>query len=251
MDAGGPAAGLVSVEWCGANVVSSFSWHCTATEPADGWATADFQLDESWDTASHGAKTLFFPGNFYGKTDPFFVPAGGRNGVPPWGHLDGMNVPKSPSGYSVPAWIWTDDFQGTDEVWCRHIYDPSAPPDTSGIGLGNGGWGQGHICADDSFILYINGDEVVSSTNWQDTQSFFFPDDTTPELSNRIPCDQDNVYAIKGTNGGGGAGIIGDITHCGREIATIPGEKRPRFLNFLVKNDDSSRQARDKCKESH
>jgi hypothetical protein len=157
-------------------------------------------MDDSWALASHG----------------------GKNGVPPWGHLDGMNVPNQ-RNWVVPSWIWTSDFQGTDEVWCRYVFDPSGPTETENWGDGNGGYGQGHICADDSFTLYINGAEIVNSNDWQDTQSFSFPsDDQGAALAHTIPCNQDNVYAIKGTNGGGGAGIIGDITHCGREIATIP-----------------------------
>ena len=129
--------------------------------------------------------------------------------MPPWGHLDGMNVPNQ-RNWVVPSWIWTSDFQGTDEVWCRYVFDPSGPTETENWGDGNGGYGQGHICADDSFTLYINGAEIVNSNDWQDTQSFSFPsDDQGAALAHTIPCNQDNVYAIKGTNGGGGAGIIG------------------------------------------
>lgn len=88
-------------------------------------------------------------------------------------------------------------------------------------GLGNGGWGQGHFCADDGFTLYINGQEIVQGHDWQDTQAFTFGGSAggRNEIGS-ISCDQDNVYAVEGTNTGGGAGFIGDITHCGREIST-------------------------------
>lgn len=96
VDAGGPAAGLVSAEHCGYNVISNHNWRCTATEPADGWQDANYVEDASWEVPAHG----------------------GTNGVPPWGHRPDMDVPNR-NGMQSPSWIWTSDFQGTDEVWCR------------------------------------------------------------------------------------------------------------------------------------
>eukprot|EP01043_Picozoa_sp_COSAG02_P020330 COSAG02_NODE_1001_length_15302_cov_22.687299_1_plen_228_part_10 len=77
VDAGGPAAGLVSVEHCGSNIVSSHNWRCTATEPGDGWTSAGYTEDASWEVPAHG----------------------GVNGVPPWGHRPDMDVPNR-NGFS-------------------------------------------------------------------------------------------------------------------------------------------------------
>lgn len=97
VDAGGPAAGLVSVEHCGYNIISNHNWRCTAAEPADdSWTSAGYVEDASWEVPAHG----------------------GVNGVPPWGHRPDMDVPNA-NGMQSPSWIWTSDFQGTDEVWCR------------------------------------------------------------------------------------------------------------------------------------
>ena len=190
VDAGGPAAGIVSVEHCGSNIVSNHNWRCTASEPGDGWYAAGFQEDASWEIPAHG----------------------GRNGVPPWGHRPDLDVPNA-NGMQVPSWIWTSDFQGTDEVWCRYDANYDAGHFEGANGLGNGGWGQGHMVADDQFTLYINGEQIAESEDWMDTKAFTFGGDMS-SVTHPIPCDQDNVYAVKGTNGGGGAGIIGDITHC-------------------------------------
>ena len=139
VDAGGPAAGIVSVEHCGTNIVSNHNWRCTASEPGDGWFAAGFQEDSSWEIPAHG----------------------GRNGVPPWGHRPGLDVPNA-NGMQVPSWIWTSDFQGTDEVWCRYDANYDASHFEGANGLGNGGWGQGHMVADDEFTLYINGEHNAS-----------------------------------------------------------------------------------------
>ena len=177
VDAGGPAAGIASVEWCGTNLVSNHNWRCTATQPGDGWTSANFQEDETWEIPAHG----------------------GRNGVPPWGSRPDLNVPRTNpnarDGVSmqVPQWIWTSDFQGTDEVWCRVDANYDAAHFEDANGLGNGGWGQGHMCADDQFTLYINGDEVAQGTDWQDTQAFTFGGDMST-ITHPIPCNQDNVY---------------------------------------------------------
>ena len=134
-----------------------------------------------------------------------------------------MNV-NNANGLAHPSWIWTSDFQGTDEVWCRYDVNADSGHLQAANGVGNGGWGQGHFCADDGFTLYINGQQVAEGHDWQDTQAFTFggpQDGSGINAVGSISCNQDNVYAVEGTNTGGGAGFVGDITHCGREIATV------------------------------
>jgi hypothetical protein len=88
-------------------------------------------------------------------------------------------------------------------------------------GVGTGGNGAYHICADDTFTLYIDGkppkvggvDTPVQGANSQDTQAGTF---------GSYDCNSPTVFAIEATNTGGPGGIIADITHCGAEIATIP-----------------------------
>ena len=63
---------------------------------------------------------------------------------------------------------------------------------------------------------------MAEGHDWQDTQAFTFGGTAGGRNDiGSISCNQDNVYAVEGTNTGGGAGFIGDITHCGREITTI------------------------------
>jgi hypothetical protein len=139
------ARGQVSVEHCGRNIVSNHNWRCTAEKPTDdAWASSSYQEDATWEVPAHG----------------------GKNGVAPWGHISGMDTPSN-NAPSVPSWIWTADFQGTDEVWCRYDANYDGAHVQAANGLGNGGWGQGHICADDSFTLFINGEQIVQSSNWQ------------------------------------------------------------------------------------
>jgi hypothetical protein len=53
---------------------------------------------------------------------------------------------------------------------------------------------------------------VAQGHDWQDTQAFTFggPAGGRNDVGS-ISCNQDNVYAVEGTNTGGGAGFIGTI----------------------------------------
>ena len=137
------------------------------------------------------------------------LPSGGVNGAPPWGVRSDIQL--------NAHWIWAESFTGTDEVWCRivtgsHDYDDGMYPQAT-----NGASdGQIHIGADDMTTVYVNGDQVGSTTleQWDSTLRFAFSAD----------CTAPTVYAFEVTDGTGVAGLIATINHCGETSNTMPNE---------------------------
>ena len=184
VDTGGPSAIIASVDnGCGSTTTTGPNWKCTSDEPGDGWNDQGFDAS-SWDVAI----------------------SGGLNGAPPWGVRPGIDL--------TSHWIWAHDLLGTDEVWCRittgsHDYDDGMYAATEGHDNG-----QMHVGADDSAIIYVNGERIgdTSVDQWDQTERFAFT----------APCASPTTYAFEVTDDTGAAMLIATINHCGEVSNTNP-----------------------------
>ena len=184
VDTGGPSAIIASVDdGCGQTTETGPAWKCTSDDPGDGWTDQGFD-DSAWVVAI----------------------SGGINGASPWGVRPGISM--------ASHWIWAHDLLGTDEAWCRitsgsHDYDDGMYANVEGHDSG-----QIHVGADDSAILYVNGDRVdeTSAGQWDQTERFAFT----------APCASPTTYAFKVNDQAGGAMLISTINHCGEVINTGP-----------------------------
>jgi|GEM_PF-1178544 len=153
------------------------SWKQTQNYSA-GWESQAFD-DSSWSAAADE----------------------GAYGTQPWG---GFRLPSD-----TPAhWIWYYDSRGNSDystVYFRKSF--VATSDTAQLA----------IAGDDSFTAYLNGVQIASATNWQQTQ--------WPTLS--LTPGATYVLAVVVTNTGGPGGLVADLasigTSCEQSTMTYDG----------------------------
>ena len=182
-DSGGIASIIATIKHCNKTFNTDTRWRCTAAgAPPAGWDT---------------------PSGYSGSAAAFERSSdSGINGAAPWGFDSRLDT--------NAHWIWSNDTSGINEVWCRF----QEGVDQIATGTGLGGYGTAHFSGDDQFVLYVDGKRLGEGTQRQKrlTETFNF----------RSSCSTPTVFAVNGVDKGGLAAIIGDITHCGESITTIP-----------------------------
>ena len=152
-------------------IISDDTW--VANNATSGFESINYD-DSSWPTAYELAAA---------NASPWHTPAS----------------PPSPSSLSLASsqWIWTDEISGPggaapvgNRAFRKDISIPGNVPATGGTIV---------ISTDNAYTLYINGQEIGSSNNWQIAQRWTFTLGTP---------SRDILVAVNADNTGGAAGVI-------------------------------------------